>query len=185
VSLATSYAKALYQAAKEGGTSSEQMMQIEKQMDEFQALLSSSKDLSKALLGPVIALKDKIAIIDAIAQKGGFSTILQRFLVLLAQKERLPGFSDIRDAFSSERLEADGGIAGKVISADPLAETDVKSLADAFSKKLGKKVAFRVSTDPSLLAGMQVNINGVTYDGSLKSKLKKLRDAVVVGADIR
>jgi F-type H+-transporting ATPase subunit delta len=90
-------------------------------------------------------------------------------------------FGEIRNAYRSVRLEAEGGVSGRLVSADPLSESDIKGLADAFQRKLGKPVAFRVSTDPSLLAGMKVIVNGVTYDGTLKSQLQQLRDLVVAG----
>ena len=59
-------------------------------------------------------------------------------------------------------------------------QEDVEALAKAFGKKLNKRVAFHVSTDPSLLAGMKVTVNGVTYDGTLRSQLQKLRDQIKV-----
>jgi F0F1-type ATP synthase delta subunit len=43
---------------------------------------------------------------------------------------------------------------------------------------LGRKVAFRVSTDPSLLAGVRVTVSGVTYDGTLKAQLEQLKDKI-------
>jgi F0F1-type ATP synthase delta subunit len=62
-----------------------------------------------------------------------------------------------------------------------LAEADIDTLTKAFSQKLGKKVAFRVAIDPSLLAGMKVTVNGVTYDGTLRSQIHKLRDHLAAG----
>ena len=32
-----------------------------------------------------------------------------------------------------------------------------------------------------ILAGMKVTVNGVTYDGTLRSQLQKLRDQVAMG----
>jgi F0F1-type ATP synthase delta subunit len=60
-------------------------------------------------------------------------------------------------------------------------EADVKNLAKAFSEKLGKRVAFQSSTEPALLAGLKVTVNGVTYDGTLRSQIQKLRDYFVAG----
>lgn len=181
MSLATSYARALYESAKESGSNSGAMDDIQAQLDGFAALIDQSPDLRKALMGPVVTSKEKASVIDAIAAKAGYSKILRQFLTLLAGKERLLAVHDIRDAFSSVRLEAEGGVSGRLVSADPLNESDVKGLADAFSRKLGKRVAFRVATDASLLAGMKVTVNGTTYDGTLKTQLQRLRDVVVGG----
>jgi F-type H+-transporting ATPase subunit delta len=181
MSAAKSYARALYENAKENGTSSEVMDQIEKQMDFLQGVMAGSKELRIALLGPITTVKEKISLIEELSKKFEFSQQLSQFLVLLAKKGRLPVLTEIRDSFNSVRLNLEGGVAGKLVSAEPMVEADIDILAKAFSQKLGKKVAFRVSTDPSLLAGMKVTVNGVTYDGTLRSQLQKLRDCFVTG----
>ena len=59
---------------------------------------------------------------------------------------------------------------------DPLKDSDVQGLAQAYEKKLGKRVEFQVSVDPGLLAGLKVTVNGVTYDGTLRSQLDRLKE---------
>jgi ATP synthase F1 delta subunit len=177
MSLANSYAKALYLAAKEEG-GADTLDQLESQMDVLAQALQD-KGLRNAFLGPVISGKDKLQLIEQVAQKAGFSKMLTHFLILLANKGRLPDFLAVRDSFGGVRLEAEGGVQGKVVSAEPVSDGDVQGLAQAFGRKLGKKVAFRVSTDPSLLAGMKVTVNGITYDGTLRSQLSQLRERLV------
>ncbi len=87
----------------------------------------------------------------------------------------------MREAFHVIRLAAEGGVAGRLEVAEVISEADVSQLAKAFSEKFGKKVAFRVSQDPSLLAGIKVTVNGVTYDGTLRAQIQKLRDRVADG----
>jgi F-type H+-transporting ATPase subunit delta len=89
---------------------------------------------------------------------------------------------EITHAFNEVRLEAEGGILGRVVSADPMAANDLEDLSKAYSQKLGKRVAFSASVDPNLLAGIKVTVNGVTYDGTLRSQLQRLRDQLVLGA---
>ena len=185
MSLATSYARALYESAKETGANAASLDLIQTQMDSFAELLDQSSDLRKILFGPVVTSKDKVSVVDAISLKANYTKLLQQFLSLLAQKERLVALPAVRDAFTAVRLEAEGGVSGRLVSAEPMAEADVKSLSEAFSKKLGKKVAFRVSTDPTLLAGIKVIVSGTTYDGTLKAQLQQLRDVVVSGLAAR
>ena len=123
-----------------------------------------------------------MAVVEKLAQAMSLSGALPSFLQLLARKNRLVILGQVRDALHRVRLDAEGGVAGQVVSAEPMDQKDIDSLAQAFSKKLGKRVAFKVSTDPSLLAGMKVTVNGVTYDGTLRSQLQKLRDQVAMGA---
>jgi len=185
MSLATSYARALYEAAKDAGGTADSLDQLEAQMDSFLLGLKGAPEAQKALLGPVISIKEKEAIIASVAQAAGYSRLLINFFSLLLSKDRLSAFSEIREAFSVVRLDEEGGVAGRLVSADPLSDADVQSLSASFTKKLGKKVAFRSSTDASLLAGVKVIVNGVTYDGTLRAQIKKLRDQIIVGTAAR
>jgi F-type H+-transporting ATPase subunit delta len=154
---------------------------MEAQLDAFVDTVNSSAVARKAFLSPVVSTKERIQILDATAQKLGFDKIFGQFLKLLAAKRRLPEIESIRDAFRTARLAAEGGVAGRVVSAEPLAEADLQGLATAFTKKLGRKVAFTVSTDANLLAGMKVTVAGVTYDGSLRAQLQNMRDRLSHG----
>lgn len=87
----------------------------------------------------------------------------------------------VRDELATTRLAAQGGIRGSLVAAEAMNPEDIQSLAKAFGKKLGKAVAFQVSTDPALLAGVKVTVNGVTYDGTLRVQLQRLRDGMVLG----
>jgi F-type H+-transporting ATPase subunit delta len=178
MSLATSYASALYLAAKESGGTADKMDQLEKQMDALAQALEN-KALRNAFLGPIVSGAEKITLIEQLSQKAGFSKILTHFLVLLANRGRLSVFLPVCEAFSAVRLESEGGVSGRVVSAEPMSDVDVQGLAQAFGRKLGKKVAFRVFTDPTLLAGMKVTVNGTTYDGTLRSQLTQLRERLV------
>ncbi|MGK5083648.1 ATP synthase F1 subunit delta [Bdellovibrionota bacterium FG-1] len=181
MSLPLSYARALYEAAKDTGGATTEMDQLEEQLDSFSMMLETHRDLHKILLGPIASLKEKTAIIEEIAKRAGFPVLLRHFVLLLIAKDRLSFFYKIREAFSTVRLAAEGGVSGRLVSSEPLTDLDIQGLAAAFSKKLAKKVAFLVSTDASLLAGMKVTVNGVTYDGSLKTQLQQLRDSVMTG----
>lgn len=178
MSVAKSYAKALYETARSANQPAEP---IERELEQFEKALKGSREASIALVGPLTTAKEKIALTEAIGQKLGVSELAQRFLSLLARKERLGILGKIHDALREVRLLAEGGISGRLYSAEPMAAGDAEGLASAFSKKLGRKVAFRVETDPALLAGVKVTVNGVTYDGTLRSQLQRLRDQVSAG----
>lgn len=181
MSVAFSYARALYEAAKEAKVSAENLDLMEKQLETFSSVMESSRDARTALQAPVTTTKEKISLVEEISKKLGLADLTQQFLILLARKDRMSILREVRDAFNVVRLTEEGGVSGRLEAAEPMSEADIGTLTKAFSQKLGKKVAFRVSTDPSLLAGMKVTVNGVTYDGTLRSQLQKLRDRFVAG----
>lgn len=182
MSVARSYAAALFEAATETKTSNQEMLTLEQNLEQFANLLEKSKELQVALISPVASSRDKAAIASELAKRGGFSPLLTNYLILLARKGRMSLIPEVREAFASIRLKAEGAVPGRLKSAEPLENSEIETIAQAFEKKLGKRVAFRTETDPSLLAGVKVTVNGVTYDGTLRSQLERLRDQLVYGA---
>ena len=179
MSVAKAYARALYEAARDSRAESAEIEKIDAQLGDFARVVDSSRDIRTALTAPAIPAKEKAALIDELSRRLGVTPLVANFMSLLARKERLGLVSEVRDAFSEVRLEAEGGVMGTVVSADPMEQPDLDGLARAFTQKLGKRVAFRTQTDPTLLAGMKVTVNGVTYDGTLRSQLRRLRDRMV------
>jgi F-type H+-transporting ATPase subunit delta len=182
MSVAKAYAKALFETLSEQKVQASAVDTLEQQLDEFITTIEGAKDAKIALFSPVTTSREKVALVQKLAQAMSLSGLLPNFLQLLARKSRLVMIREVREAFHQVRLNAEGGVAGQVVSAEPMDQKDIENLAQAFSKKLGKRVAFQVSTDASLLAGMKVTVNGVTYDGTLRAQLQKLRDQVAMGA---
>lgn len=182
MSVARAYAKALFEAAQEMKASRQDLEAYEVQLGEINRVIEISRPTRTALLTPALPSKEKVNLVSAIAEKSGMSKAVTNFLVLLARKERLNLLPEIQEAYRAVSLEADGGILGSLVSAEPMEPSDVDGLARAFSQRLGKKVAFKTATDPSLLAGVKVTVNGVTYDGTLRAQLQRLRDRLVYGS---
>ena len=181
MSVAKPYARALFEAAQAKNATTDDLNLIQSQLVGLVELLKQNQDAEMLLMGPAVSSKDKVAVINEITKRLQFGPLLTNFLTLLAKKERLAILPEVCEVFGTVRLEAEGGIQGKVVSADPIVSADLDGIVQSFSKKLGKKVAFVATVDPNLLAGMKVTINGVTYDGTLRSQLQRLRDQLVQG----
>ena len=181
MSVANAYAKALYEAATDAKSTSQDIDRIESELQAVSGLLRSSREISAALTSPITTTSEKVGVLEALSKRLGTSVLVSQFFLLLARKGRFQVLPKISEAFRVVRLVAEGGIAATLVSADPMNKEDIEALSKTFSAKYGKRVAFQVSTDPSLLAGMKVTVNGVTYDGTLHSQLQQLRDRVTLG----
>lgn len=173
------YAKALFGSAKENGATGDVFDRIQTQLNTITATVKNSKELQTALFSPLTTAKEKVAVVQALAQQIAADPILAKFLLLLASKGRMAAIEEVGEEFSAARIASENGLQGRLVAAEAIGDADVAALSQAFSKKLGKKVSFQVSTDPSLLAGVKVTVNGVTYDGTLKSQLERLRDRML------
>lgn len=181
--LARAYAKALFLTAKERNASSAELDTMERDLSSVALAVVGSKEARVALIGPAVSAKEKMAVITAFAEKLGTGQLVGNFLKLLARKERLGAIHQIADAFKEVRLESEGGCLGQAVSAEELSAADIEALALAFGKKLGKKVKFQTSTNSELLAGVKVTIGGVTYDGTLRSQMTRLRDRLTLSVN--
>ena len=181
MSVQSSYATALLEAALETGLKASDLDRIEQELAAFTGALERSRELSVAMASPIVSSSEKAALALEISRAMGFSELSARFIAIAARKNRVSLFSEIAHAFSEVRLEREGAILGTVVSAGALQKTDLEELSGAFTKRLGRKVVFKSSTDASLLAGLKVTVSGVTYDASLRSQLYQLRDQLVHG----
>ncbi|MBI4925585.1 MAG: ATP synthase F1 subunit delta [Bdellovibrio sp.] len=186
MSVARAYAKALYETVLESDQGAHAHTNniknlIHDQAVGFQSVIDQHKEFRIAILGPVTSQKEKISLVREVAKKFNCSQVFLNFLNLLIKKGRLYLLPEILEAFESVCLEAHGGIYGTLVSAIPVEQSLIDELVVSFKKKLGKQVEFKTTIDPSLLAGIKVTVNGVTYDGTLYSKLKRLRDKFVFG----
>lgn len=179
MSVAKAYAKAFFQSAIEANMPPGGLDSLQLQLDEILAQINASKELRIALYSPLISRKEKAELVQAIAERSAFSPLSVQFLELLAKKGRMSLLEKIREEFAEVRLTAEGGIPGTLVTAEPISTEDQRDLARAFTQKLGKRVVFQISTDASLLAGIKVTVNGVTYDGSLRSELQRLQENIM------
>ena len=178
MSLAKNYARAFFEhtaktSGKDGG------LESKKELSGFWQLLQGSIELKTALVAPIASAKEKAAIVQDLSSKLKISKDVTHFLTLLAQGGRMGLLPEVLDALDEVRLGVEGGVLGRIVSAEPLEASAVRDITEAFTQKLKRKVEFKVSTDAGLLAGLKVTVNGVTYDGTLISQLERLKESFV------
>ena len=69
-----------------------------------------------------------------------------------------------------------------VISASPLTSDEVSALTERLEQSAGGRVALDTEVDPSLLGGLVVRLGDRLIDGSVRSRLERLRNQLVSGA---
>lgn len=176
MSLALSYAKALFETATEQGLTHHDLAHLQKNLESFQQAVSSSKQSQVVFFGPLVTVKQKEKIVNDISEALKTHPLATRFVGLLVRKNRTQFLPEMIDQFEKLRVESSGAVSGELVSADQVEEVEVNQIKELFKKRLGKEVQFRVKTNPELIAGMKITVGGVTYDGTLRSKLQKMRD---------
>jgi F-type H+-transporting ATPase subunit delta len=149
------------------------LAKVTDELKSFSGSLQGSAIGQRAFESPMLSDEEKQRALSALCEKAGLSPFSSRFLGMLSKRGRLELLPAI--LLEAERLQVEkkGGLIGDLVSAIPLDQPAISGVTDALSKKFKKPVHLNASVDPTVIAGMRVTINGVTYDGTVRSKLAK------------
>jgi F-type H+-transporting ATPase subunit delta len=125
-----------------------------------------------------LGAKVRQEIIARIAGLLSLSPLMTDFLRLLAQKDRLRFLADIQDHYQRLLDQVIGRSRARVRSAVPLSQAELTDLVSVFSRLTGTTVVPSVEVDPELLAGVMVELEGQVYDGSLKTQIARMGEAL-------
>jgi F-type H+-transporting ATPase subunit delta len=174
-SVARRYARALFDVATEKGAEA-----AERQLRETVALLEGHPELRRALLHPAVSAEKKKKLVSAIWKDP--DPLFSRLLNLLIDGDRLSILPELHAAFVDIWNAHRGIVAAEAVSAAPLAPPQEKALADAARQLAGREVSITTSVDPALLGGVLLRMDGRTYDGTIRAKLRALRTRLSEGA---
>ncbi|MDI6783621.1 MAG: ATP synthase F1 subunit delta [bacterium] len=172
------YAKALFAAAKHRN-------EFDSLADEIEVLspfLTAKIGLGRFLQSPRISNEAKYAVITR-----GFtdqlSPLFYSLLRTLLKKHRVEYGVDILREYLRLVDEAQGVITAKVITAKPLDPEKDKALIHSLTSQIEriteKKVRLKRVVEPRILAGAIVSFADTQLDGSIRTKLHELRDALL------
>lgn len=172
------YGGSLYDLAAEEQLT-DTMMQ---QMTEVRQLFRDNPDYLRLLGEPSIPKAERTKLIDD-ALGGQAERYLVNFLKLLCERNLLGVFSGCCDEYT-RRYNADHNIAEAIVtSAVALSDSQMEALKAKLEKVSGKKVSLIQKRDPSVVAGLRVEIEGKQLDGTVQSRLsgisRKLSEIVV------
>jgi F-type H+-transporting ATPase subunit delta len=100
------------------------------------------------------------------------------FIGALAKNKRLLLLPQISEQFQALKAQQEQTVNVEVTSAFELSEAEAAQLAQALSTKLSREVNLSSTVDASLLGGVVVRAGDTVIDGSVRSKLAQLADAM-------
>ena len=163
------YAKALLSLAQEQGAGETIGVQLG-QVAEFFA----DPELAKILALPALPVSVRQDIVARLVAQGSPHEIVEKFLRVLADSDRLQDISAINEAYQQLLDKALGRVRAQVRSAVELAAEEKQLLVQTFSQLTEKTVEPTFETDAALLGGVVVEVEGRVYDASLKTQLARL-----------
>jgi len=102
----------------------------------------------------------------------------QNLVKVLAENRRLQAFPEISVMFNQLKADFDKEIDVDIFSAVKLNKQQQTDISKSLEKRLARKVKLNCSVDPELIAGVLIKAGDTVIDGSLRSKLNRLSDAL-------
>jgi F-type H+-transporting ATPase subunit delta len=168
------YARALLDVALEKGAAEA----LRAELADMAAAIAAHKDLASLLANPALSAERKKKLVGAVAARAKASDLLTRLLTLMGERDRLDLLPMVEAAYTKMWNAHRGVVAAEAVSATTLDETQTRDVARALGAATGREVDLQARVDPRLLGGMLVHMEGRTYDGSLRARLRALRRAM-------
>lgn len=173
-SLAGRYAVALFALAGEAGA----VATIESDLASVSAAIADSADFGNLLSDPKVSRDAATRAVKAVAEVLSLNPLTGNFLGVLAQNRRLASLPAIIAAFGAIAADARGEVTADVTTAHPLAQSQLDALAARLAEREGRAVTLRTHIDPALLGGLVVQIGSQMIDGSIRTRLNSIAQAV-------
>ena len=173
-SLSGRYASALFDLAVEAG----KVTAIESDLDKLDAALRESKELAGFIRNPKVSRADFGKAVAALGTHLKLDKLTQNFLGVLAQNRRVSALPEVIRAFRTIAAAQRGEVVARVTSAHELSAEQLKALEEKLKAREGRTVKLTADVDPELLGGLVVTIGSKRIDGSIRSRLNSLAQAM-------
>ena len=174
-SIARRYAKALLQL----GIDNKNYEALGAELARFLGLQTNSKELHEALISPIVAITRRKAILEEVLRRMGVSKTIEHFLLLIVDHNRMNSIVAIEREYRALVDSQAGRVRAVLSSPKPIAAAQELRIKAALERRTGKQVILEKKEDPSLLAGVVVQIGDVIYDGSARAALGRIREELL------
>ncbi|HNY66907.1 MAG TPA: ATP synthase F1 subunit delta [Deltaproteobacteria bacterium] len=172
--IAKRYARALYDLGQEEGKEKAFLEELQG----IVGIIGENEELKSILESPLYDIVLKKRILKEVASKLSMSPYTQNFMNILLDKDRFFVLSEILDAYKAILDEISGRVRAKVVCATAVDDAQLQQVCQTLSKVFKKEVDVDVSVDPTLIGGMIAEVEGMIYDGSVKTQISKLKQSL-------
>jgi F-type H+-transporting ATPase subunit delta len=169
--VARPYAKAAFDYAVE-----QKAVEQWQQMLVFAAQVAENPTIKELLVSAVAA--EELADIFIRVCGEQLDSSGQNLIKVLAENDRLAVLPAIVELFNEFKADFDKLIDVDVTSAIELTGEQQNKISASLEKRLARKVKLNCTVDPELVAGVVISANDMVIDGSVRSKLNRLTDAL-------
>ena len=167
------YAEAMFALAAESGESEIYLDALTAVRD----ILRENSEYVDFLSSPAIPLAERCAAIDE-----AFGTCPEHvpsFLKILCENSRVKNVCECIDEFEKLVMTARNIVTATVYSVVELDGAQKEKLVAKLERVTGKNVEAEYKIDSSISGGIRVELDGVTFDGSIRGRLDEVKEVII------
>jgi F-type H+-transporting ATPase subunit delta len=154
---------------------------IEGQLTDFLATWNGSAELRDFFVNPAVPAIQKVEFLDVLNQKLGLIKELRNLLAVLIDNDRIGHVGEVVAAYRKLLQEQLGIRQAEIVTARELGASERDALVAEVSKLAGAQVEASFRLDAAILGGTVVRIGSTVYDGSVRGRLDRLKEALTAG----
>jgi F-type H+-transporting ATPase subunit delta len=154
---------------------------IDRQLSDFLATLEASPELQVFFANPAIGARQKVAILDKLNAQLGLQKELRNLLAVLIDNDRIGQVREVASAYRAELQERQGIRPAEIVTARELSSEERDTLVAHVGELAGTRIAPSFKLDTSIMGGTVVRIGSTVYDGSVRGRLERLKEALIAG----
>jgi len=154
---------------------------LDRQLSDFLATWDGSAELRELFANPAVPTSQKVAILDKLNAKMGLQKELRNLLAVLIDNDRIGQVHEVASAYRAELQERMGIRQAEIVTARELSVEERSLLVAGVGKLAGSRIEPSFKLDTSILGGTVVRIGSTVYDGSVRGRLERLKEALIAG----
>ena len=167
--VARTYAKALFDAAKEHG----QIEEVREQLDTFVETIREVPELQAVIRNPQLDPQAKAEALAAVLE--GANEILRNFARLVAEKGRAPMLEEIAREYNALVAAEERILNVELTTAFELSDDEADTIVKQIEEAAGRRVEAERNVDPGLIGGLVLKVGTLEVDSSVRGRLERLR----------
>lgn len=167
------YGAALFMIAVEESAQEEYSLALARVKTAF----SENPEYMEFLTSPSIPLSERVCAIEAVFG-GSLPQRVLSYLQLMCEKGRMAWLFQSIDEFEALRHAAEHISTAKIVSAVELSDPQKQKLIAKLEALYKGKIRAEYSIDESLLGGVIVEVDGKIMDGSLRHRLREVKEVI-------
>jgi F-type H+-transporting ATPase subunit delta len=178
-SLAKRYARALFALGEELNL----VEQFNTEVKSFTQTLSLNNDeLLTALTTPIFKVEERKQVVNVVCEKLGLHQIVQNFIYVLLDKDRLSLQNEISDIFQTMADVKAGRVRASVRTATSISDSEQTEIAETLAQSLNiasENLIVEFDIRPELIGGVWAKVGDRTYDATVLSKIQDMKSALL------